>query len=205
MAGGADARQGADGHLTRKQFLTMASVGLGGVMGAMIGVPVAGMVLTPAVKGTKFPAALLGKVDDFPEGQWKKVVLQPSEGENDSYVRRRVAFVRRNADDYNDAFAPANQKKFSVLSNRCAHLGCPVTQQGEGFVCPCHGGAYDDKGKRTAGPPARSLDRFEWEERGDELWAVDEYSVTQAGKRVVLHDQGQRADGVEKYLYPVHP
>ena len=32
--------------------------------------------------------------------------------------------------------------------------------QPAGFGCPCHGGAYDTEGNRTAGPPVRSLDRF---------------------------------------------
>ena len=32
--------------------------------------------------------------------------------------------------------------------------------QPAGFGCPCHGGAYDTEGNRTAGPPVRSLDRY---------------------------------------------
>ena len=39
----------------------------------------------------------------------------------------------------------------NVLSNSCAHLGCPVrwviNADGEGeFLCPCHGGIYDING-----------------------------------------------------------
>ena len=68
---------------------------------------------------------------------------------------------------------------FTILSSRCVHLGCPVQPQGpisdeekktvkakggevlltptqpSGFGCPCHGGAYNDEGERTAGPPVR--------------------------------------------------
>ena len=30
------------------------------------------------------------------------------------------------------------------------------------FGCPCHGGLYDSEGNRSAGPPVRSLDRYEF-------------------------------------------
>ena len=31
-----------------------------------------------------------------------------------------------------------------------------------GFGCPCHGGQYDTEGNRTAGPPVRALDRYDY-------------------------------------------
>lgn len=204
---GQDAPSGAasGAELTRGEFLTKATIGVGGLLGAMIGVPVAGMALAPAVAGTKFPRMRLGDVSDFPDGQWVKVVLNPNPEAEDSYVRKRVAFVRHNKDPKADAFAPEGQGEYTVVSNRCAHLGCPVTQSGEGFVCPCHGGAYDSKGAREAGPPTRPLDRFEWELDGDTLWAVDEYSLTNKGKRKAVHGPGQHAGGPEGWLYPVQP
>ena len=30
-----------------------------------------------------------------------------------------------------------------------------------GYVCPCHGGAYDSRGLVTGGPPPRPLDRVD--------------------------------------------
>jgi Rieske Fe-S protein len=49
----------------------------------------------------------------------------------------------------------------NVLSNSCAHLGCPVRWvviEGEGeFLCPCHGGIYDINGGYYAGPPPRGM------------------------------------------------
>jgi Rieske Fe-S protein len=78
------------------------------------------------------------------------------------------------------------EPSFTIISNRCAHLGCPVQPNGPvfddqskqvdsghgqhiklikmlpagGFGCPCHGGQYDPEGNRTAGPPVRALDRY---------------------------------------------
>ena len=59
----------------------------------------------------------------------------------------------------------ATDAMFVVFSNRCMHLGCPVLATPQGFACPCHGGQYDTRGVRTAGPPIRPLDRFQWEIR----------------------------------------
>lgn len=46
------------------------------------------------------------------------------------------------------------------LSARCTHLDCrvpwnPATRR---FVCPCHAGAFDERGERLSGPPKRPLD-----------------------------------------------
>ena len=74
---------------------------------------------------------------------------------------------------------------FVVFSNRCMHLGCPIAATGIGFACPCHGGQYDKNGARTAGPPIRSLDRFQWEiKNGDELWVTERWSTDIYGNEV---------------------
>lgn len=50
-----------------------------------------------------------------------------------------------------------------ALSATCTHLGCQVTWDGEGkrFRCPCHGGAYDARGRVIEGPPPRPLDTID--------------------------------------------
>lgn len=203
-----DSKAGADAgskDLSRKQFLTAATVGVGGIMGALIAVPVAGMALAPAIKSKPFEPVFLGKLDEFVAGKFVKVVLRPSADEPAAYVKKLVAFVRKNDDPASDRFAPKGQGEYSVISNTCTHLGCPVQSSTSGFVCPCHGGSYDVDGKRLAGPPVRPLDRYEWEVRGDELWAIDRYSLTQDGKRVNQRDPGQHTGGVERLLYPLQP
>jgi Rieske Fe-S protein len=53
-------------------------------------------------------------------------------------------------------------RKLNVMSNHCAHLGCPVRWMPEegGILCPCHGGIYDINGNHTGGPPAHGLWRY---------------------------------------------
>jgi Rieske Fe-S protein len=200
-----DAEAGASNGVTRKQFLTGATLAVGGVMGALIVVPVAGMALSPAVANPKFKRIKLGSVDDFPEGTYKPVVIEPDADDYDGYIKKRLIFIRKNASPDDDALAQKGQWQYTVISNRCAHLGCPVQESGGKFVCPCHGGQYNDDGKRIAGPPVRPLDRFEWEIDGNDLYAVDEFSINQDGKRVSKRDPGQHSGGLESLLYPLQP
>jgi Rieske Fe-S protein len=60
-------------------------------------------------------------------------------------------------------------RRVNVLSNHCAHLGCPTRWQAEKglIVCPCHGGEYDINGHYRAGPPPHGLFRFAYEIRED--------------------------------------
>jgi Rieske Fe-S protein len=54
---------------------------------------------------------------------------------------------------------------FENLSLRCPHLGCTVhrDREGKGFVCPCHGSRFDERGKRIAGPARGDLNRVSTE------------------------------------------
>ena len=75
-------------------------------------------------------------------------------------------------------------ENINVLSNSCAHLGCPVrwlmNAEGEGeFLCPCHGGIYDINGNWVGGPPPRgmySYTQVKIEEDGT-LYVKHEYNI----------------------------
>jgi Rieske Fe-S protein len=147
-------------------------------------------------------------------------------------VSRRTAFVRNNGS------AEVNGKQlpsFTIISNRCAHLGCPVqangpmgktrtekTDNGEislheaqpaGFGCPCHGGQYDTEGNVTAGPPVRALDRYDFEIANGRLILLGMYSVGKVegnGAQAKIHKYkyampGIHVDGPEQILYPLQP
>jgi Rieske Fe-S protein len=174
-------------------------------MGLMIGVPAAGLALTPAVKGKDFPETLVGNVDDFTEGTFKKVVIRPGNQDDPAaYVRELVAFVRKNPSGFKDELT-GTRDEFTIISNICAHLGCPVQENGGNFVCPCHGGAYGSNGEVTGGPPVRPLDRFSYDVKGGELWVTGLYSLTTDGDKAKFRGPGQHSSGPEKYFYSVQP
>ena len=75
----------ADKEMTRGQFLTAATVGVGGLMGALIAAPVAGMALGPVFGGDDFEPVFVGKLDEFKEGSFTKVVLTPHAGRQNTF------------------------------------------------------------------------------------------------------------------------
>jgi menaquinol-cytochrome c reductase iron-sulfur subunit len=213
----------------RNKFLEGATLGLGALIGGIVTLPVLGFAIMPSFLKQKAHKVDIGPLSDFEENQWKVVtfIRDPAQGE----ISRRTAFVRNNG-------LLNGVPDVTVLSNRCAHVGCPVqpggpvfekeektikTDNGDvlitpvlpaaGFICPCHGGTYDQEGVRIAGPPVRGLDRYEFEVIDGRLILGNLYSVVNvegSGKtakieKVELHGPGQHADGAESWLYPLQP
>jgi menaquinol-cytochrome c reductase iron-sulfur subunit len=213
----------------RNKFLEAATLGLGGVIGGIVTLPSLGFALLPAFVKQHAHEADLGPLSDFPENKFVVATFMrdPAKGE----ISRMTAFIRNNG-------LLDGKPSFTCISNRCAHLGCPVqaggplfeqqkkvvkTANGEvtlipalpaaGFICPCHGGSYDQEGNRIAGPPVRGLDRFEFLIRDGRLVLGNTYSVAKvegAGaqakiKRYELSGPGQHIDGPEAWLYPLQP
>ncbi|HSB38268.1 MAG TPA: Rieske 2Fe-2S domain-containing protein [Gaiellaceae bacterium] len=211
----------------RSKFLEGATLGLGAIIGAIVTLPAVALALVPGFVKQKAHEVDLGPVGDFEENKWKVVTFlrDPSEGD----VSNRTAFVRNNG-------LLDGTPSFTIISNRCAHLGCPVqaggplfvkqektvkTANGDvriipalpaaGFICPCHGGSYDQEGNRIAGPPVRALDRYEFSIVDGRLILGDLYSVANVqgtGKDAKIKKQeltgpGQHVDGPESWLYPV--
>jgi menaquinol-cytochrome c reductase iron-sulfur subunit len=211
----------------RSRFLEGATLGLGAVIGALVTLPAAGFALIPGFVKQKRPPVDLGPISQYPENKWNVVTFlnDPKQGE----ISRRTAFVRNNG-------LLNGKPSFTIISNRCAHLGCPVqaggplfeqqtkelkTVDGEvrvipalpaaGFICPCHGGAYDQEGNRIAGPPVRALDRYSFSIAKGRLILGSTFSVAKvdgAGKdakivKYALHGPGQHVDGPEAWLYPI--
>jgi Rieske Fe-S protein len=181
-------------------------------------------MIAPAFVDQGYDEVDLGPLENFPEDQY--VVATFYSAKDEGSVGRRTAFVRNNG-------VKDQVPSFTIISNRCAHLGCPTQPQGlpgdekkitaanrevaitpvasvSGFQCPCHGGAYDDEGNRTAGPPVRSLDRYQFLISNGNLVLTTPYSVGKVtGKGAdakieayTLADPGQHVDGPEQYLYP---
>jgi Rieske Fe-S protein len=221
----------------RNKFLELATLGVGGLITGIVTLPVLGFAVLPAFVDQGTDDIDIGGLDDFPEGEWRivKFFHKPEAGSvphqtGQGDVARRTAFVR-----YNGLLE--GEPSFTILSNRCVHLGCPVQPGGPvedeareventevavvertptqpaAYSCPCHGGAYDTEGNRTAGPPVRALDRFSYSIVDGRVVLTGTFSVGKVegeGKDAVLitYDYaypGNHVDGVEKVLYPIQP
>jgi Rieske Fe-S protein len=169
---------------TRGEFLSLTTVGLGAVIGGVIGVPATAYLLSPVTKETTFDPVFLGDVSKFnTETQFNPTAATYIEDANNPATSPGLAWVHYTGKSNTDWHA--EDAMFVVFSNRCMHLGCPIATTPQGFACPCHGGQYDMNGARTAGPPIRSLDRFQWEIRKNtELWITQRWSTDIYGGEV---------------------
>ncbi len=178
----------ADDGTTRGQFLSLTTVGVGAAIGGVIGVPATAYLLAPVTDEAQFQPVFLGKTDTFTSEQgFDPTAATYVEDPKNPATSPGLAWVHSTGKSNPDWLAA--DAMFIVFSNRCMHLGCPVAvAQGIGFACPCHGGQYDKTGQRTAGPPIRPLDRFQWEiKNSDELWITQRWSVDFNGEGKVLY------------------
>ncbi len=96
---------------------------------------------------------------------WKAPVLsQGRQGSSGDELGKpkRPAILDKKKQGFSKQEREGLLKDINVLSNSCAHLGCPVRwrQEQELFLCPCHGGLYDLNGGWVGGPPPRGLYRY---------------------------------------------
>ena len=209
----------------RAAFLEVSTLGIGAAIGGLVTLPALGFMIMPSFLKQKEPPRDLGPMSNFPEGEFvvATFMARPAEGE----VSRRTAFVRNNG-------LLGTKPSFTIISNHCAHLGCPVqpnTRVPEehktfkdvtlislptppsGFSCPCHGGAYDIEGNRIAGPPVRALDRYQFGIVNGHLVLGASFSVGKVvGSGATAHIYkyefsypGEHVDGPEAWLYPIQP
>jgi Rieske Fe-S protein len=209
----------------RSTFLSVATLGLGGLIGGLITLPVLGFAVIPSFENQGEDEIVLGPIDAFPEGEF--VIATYLEDTEIGEVTRRTMYIR------NNGLTEEGVPSFTMLFSRCVHLGCPVQANGlpdeeaaktvgpqntrlipvlvTGFGCPCHGGQYDTEGNRTAGPPVRALDRASFSIRDGNLILGEFFSVAEvvgAGARAKIYKYGRmtpgvHVDGPSAWLYPI--
>jgi Rieske Fe-S protein len=148
--------------LSRRWFLFTASLGLNGLVGVVLAVPIVRYLLAPWRKDASYKSWVsLGAADSFPTGEtrlafYKNPYARSWDGASDNVV----CYVRR-----------TGARDFQVFAINCAHLGCPVRwfPQSQLFMCPCHGGVYYADGSRASGPPERGLFTYQWQLVSGEL------------------------------------
>ncbi len=147
--------------ISRRDFVRTVTALLGSVIGATIGIPAIGYLISPALTTTKSDAWIpLGPTANYPEGVPTLF----------SCTRTQVNGWEQAVNSYS-VYVLHQGDQFKVLSTRCTHLSCRVTWKKElnQYVCPCHDGRFDIDGNVKGGPPPRPLDTYEYkiDEKGN--------------------------------------
>ncbi len=143
------------GGLSRRDFIKVTTGIVGGVIGAVVGLPAIGYLLDPAFKaGGKEGWVPIGKLADMEIGKpyaFSFTRVQVNGWERTSTTHGGYAI--RKSDD---------PKDIVILNSRCTHLGCTVNwkDEAQAFVCPCHDAKFSKDGVVLGGPPPRPLDRY---------------------------------------------
>jgi menaquinol-cytochrome c reductase iron-sulfur subunit len=190
--------------VTRRKFMTANAMAMGGIASSAFLLPALGFALGPQFEDiTPDRWQDMGPESDFNKDTYvpKVMNLVADAGE----AGKSTVYIRK----FNPSRDSAGSKDlpYVAISQRCAHLGCPVRyiQASQRFVCPCHGGVYNFEGKVDGGPPVRPLDRFFTRVRNGRVEVGQRFSVNSQLRRFSPRDPSNHLDGLWKYLYPARP
>ena len=187
--------------ITRRRLMSGGATAAGAVATAAIVLPALGFAIGPVAKRQRATWQAIGPPNAIPSSTFVPRVIQitPDLGS----LGRITIFVRRRNPRL-DTEPGDRWNQFIALTSHCSHVGCPVGfyPAAGAFVCPCHGGVYDLRGRRTGGPPPRPLDRFFTRMRRGQVEVGPRYSLDSRLRRYDPRDPGEPLDGIGRYLYP---
>jgi menaquinol-cytochrome c reductase iron-sulfur subunit len=150
----ADMKHPSSSHISRRDFIMAVTVTVGAVIGAAVGLPGIGYLISPALRAQDAETwILLGLFEKIPIGIPTYF----------SFNRRQMNGWENTVTNYGVFAVRKDETNVIVLSNICTHLGCHVTWHPDikEYVSPCHNGHFDINGKVTFGPPPRPLDEYQ--------------------------------------------
>ncbi len=143
-------------HLSRNDFVKASVGALGAIIGAVIGVPAIGYIISPATKAQESEAWVpAGAPENYEIGVPTLF----------NFTRSKINGWEKTVNSYGVYIlrkSPA-EGDFLALSNVCTHLGCRVTwnEENQDYPCPCHEAQFDINGDVISGPPPRPMDKYE--------------------------------------------
>ena len=140
--------------INRRDFLGLATWGIGGLIGVGLGIPAIIYLIGPALKKATTQVWLtLGSASKVELGT--PTLFKAS-------VETQTGWIS-NVEEKSFYVLTEDGRDFLAMSNVCTHLGCRVrwVDDQQEFFCPCHNGVFDKVGNVVSGPPPRPLDRYE--------------------------------------------
>lgn len=140
--------------VNRRDFVKVVLAFLGTVMGAVVGLPAIGYLISPATKTNNQDSWIpAGPLEKYEQGVPKLF----------SFTRTQVNGWEKTVNSYGVYVVKKSEDQATVYSNMCTHLSCRVTYRDDvrEYVCPCHDGRFNEQGNVASGPPPEPLYQFE--------------------------------------------
>jgi Rieske Fe-S protein len=156
----------SDYKMSRRSFVAGVVGLIGAVMSVVVGLPVIGYIISPALKKSGGEEWItLGPVS----------AVEPGKPTPFTFSRMKEVGWRR-ARINRTVYAVTSSENFTVFSDACTHLSCKVhwSEERNAFVCPCHDGVFDKEGNVVSGPPPEPLHRFEAKAENEQLMILVE-------------------------------
>lgn len=159
----------------RRSFLGTIIGAIGAGIAVVLGVTIARYSIGPALKSDDQPSWTdAGLMEDLAEGTWvKRNVIVSQDAGWGKFNSQRPIWVRK------------TEGQVAVFSATCPHLGCTINEAASGFICPCHGSAWNADGQKIGGPSPRAMDSLESRVDGDTLKVKYEYFKQGVPEKVV--------------------
>ena len=157
----------SDYMISRRGFVGRVVGLVGGVITGIVGLPVIGYVVSPALqKGSGEEWIVLGAAS----------TVEP--GTPTPFVFSQIKQVGWKVERSNQTVYAVTEdgQNFKVFSDACTHLSCKVHWEDErqAFVCPCHDGFFSLDGSVVSGPPPKPLYEFENKVENEQLMILVE-------------------------------
>lgn len=155
----------AEAQISRRKMMgvVVGVINLGLI--AVVGLPVAEFVTSPLQTKRKKVWVELMPDDQIAPGEVKEVnfSMKIVDGYHET-ERKYTVYVRR------------DEAGVMAIDPACTHLGCRVRYQTDKhrFVCPCHGGVFNDDGTNKSGPPPKPLERHPVKVENGKIWVERE-------------------------------
>jgi menaquinol-cytochrome c reductase iron-sulfur subunit len=143
-------------ELSRRDFIKVTTGIVGGLIGAIVGLPSIFYLIDPALQeGGKEAWISIGKFEDMLVG--KPYPFSFTRVQVNGWERTASSFggyAIRKSDDPSELL---------ILNSRCTHLSCTVNwhEESGAYICPCHDAKFSMEGAVLDGPPPRALDFYE--------------------------------------------
>lgn len=140
-------------EIDRRGFVKVVLTFLGSIIGAVIGLPAIGYLVSPATKVQKSEARVsLGLLENYSVGVPTLF----------SFTRSKINGWEKTVNSYGFFVLRKEGDQVKVLSNKCTHLSCRVSwkEDRSEYICPCHDAQFDIEGQVMGGPPPKPLNEY---------------------------------------------